>query len=274
MTPFFIYTSIRGKHHSKELFKKAQADTTGRYATFVFSSYDNPYISAEALAEITDDMTSVAIRAEIYAEDMDDDPAALWDRGLIPHVTKAPALIRVVVGVDPSGSSSGNECGIITAGSAKVNGEYHAFILGDDSVADSPNEWAKAVVTAYHRHKADRIIGEVNYGGDMVEQTIVSVDNAVSYKSIRATRGKAVRAEPVVARYEQGRVHHVGQFPDLEDEMCNWVPGESSWSPNRVDGLVWAVTELLVDAAPPAQANTNTVDLNRYKATRPSRFGG
>ena len=100
---------------------------------------------------------------------------------------------------------------------------------------------------AYHRNMADRVLGEANFGGDMVENTIRTVDPAISYKAIRASRGKAVRAEPVVAWYEKGRVWHASESPDLEEEMCNWVPSSGMPSPNRLDALVWAVTELLFD---------------------------
>lgn len=256
----FIYTTKRGKHHSKELFEKAQADTTGRWATFVFSSFDNPHISEEALADITGDMTSLAYRAEILAEEIDDDPRALWKRNLIDRVIQHPDLVRVVVGVDPPGSEDGAECGIVVAGIAKQGQDMHAYVLEDRSLQGSPAQWGGEVLAAYYRNRADRIVGEVNYGGDMVEHTIRSLDSgkAVAYKAVHASRGKAVRAEPVVAHYEQGRVHHVGQLDGLEDEMCNWVPGESKWSPNRIDALVWALTETLVDM--PGRAKVLTVE--------------
>jgi phage terminase large subunit-like protein len=242
----FIYTSKRGKHHSKDLFKKALKDKSGRWATFVFSSFDNPHLDAGALNDITGDMTQLAYRAEILAEDIEDDPRALWSRDVISHRTDYPQLGRVVVGIDPPGSKSGNECGIIVCGSAKMDGKLHGFVLSDNSLQGTPAQWGKAGVTAYHSNKADRILGENNYGGEMVEHTVRSVDPNVSYKAVHASRGKQVRAEPIAAYYEQGRVHHVGEFQQLEDEQCNWIPGESKWSPNRVDALVWALTELMV----------------------------
>jgi hypothetical protein len=242
----FIYTTKGGRHHSTELFKKAEQDTTGRWQTFVFSSHDNPHLSANALDDITDDMTNLAYRMEILAEEIDDNPAALWKRDIIGHVTNHPDLARAVVGVDPPGTADGAECGIVVAGMAQVGDERRTFILGDYSLKGSPAQWGSEVVAAYHRHQAGRVVGEVNFGGDMVENTIHSVDKSVSYKAVRASRGKAVRAEPVVAYYEQGRVSHMGSFGLLEDEMCNWVPGQSKWSPNRIDALVWAVTDLMV----------------------------
>jgi phage terminase large subunit-like protein len=244
----FIYTKKRGRNHTNDLFKRAQADDTGRWATFIFTSFDNPHISEAALSDITDDMTNLGYRMEILAEDVGDDPRALWSRGIIQHTSEIPRLDRVVVGVDPSGAATGAECGIITVGRGILDGERCAFVLGDDSRTDTAAGWGSAVVAAYNRHQADRVAGEVNYGGDMVENTIRTVKGAqnISYKSVRATRGKAVRAEPVTALYEKGRVFHVGKFDALEDEMCSWIPGESDWSPGRIDGLVWAITDLML----------------------------
>lgn len=257
----FIYTEKRGKHHSKELFNKAKEDTSGRWQTFVFSSHDNPYLSREALDDITKDMTSLAYRAEILAEEIDDDPRALWKREIIDHVNRFPDLARVVVGVDPPGSEDGAECGIVVAGTAMIADTLHVYVLGDYSLQGSPARWASEVVAAYSRHSADRVVGERNFGGDMVENTIRGVDGgrAVAYKDVVASRGKAVRAEPVVAYYEQGRVHHAGTFTALEDEMCNWVSGMSKWSPNRIDALVWAVTDLMVGA--PVKAKVLVADM-------------
>jgi phage terminase large subunit-like protein len=250
----FIYTTKRGLHHSKELFKKAQADTTGKWATFVFSSHDNPYLSRDALEEIATDMTQLGYRMESLAEEMDDDPLALWNRGIIHHVTSHPDLERIGVGVDPPGSADGAECGIIAAGIAynEKDGKQHGYVIGDSSRKGTPAEWGMSCVASYNHNEADVMLGEVNYGGDMVEHTIRTVDggDAVNFKMVRATRGKAVRAEPIAAMYEQERIHHVGEFKELEDEMCNWVPGMGMPSPNRIDALVWVFTELLVAHVP------------------------
>lgn len=235
----FIYTTIRGNHWAKDLYKQAQSDTTGRWAVFHFSSLENPHLSRSALDEIVKDMTNLAYRMEILAEDIEDDPRALWNRELIKYVTQTPTLVRVVVGVDPPGGAT--ECGIVTGG---IDADDIVYILEDRSLVASPDDWGTAVVTAYHRNKADRVLGEANFGGDMVESIIRTVDRNVSYKAVHASRGKAVRAEPVTALYEQGKVVHVGQLPDLEDEMCSWVPGETKNSPNRIDALVWVVTDL------------------------------
>lgn len=244
----FIYTTKRGKHHSKELYQKAKADITKRWEVFTFPSHANPHLSRVALEDITSDMTNLAYRMEILAEEIEDDPAALWSRGIIDHITKHPPLLRIVVGVDPPGKADGAECGIVAAGVGQWKGEKHAYVIDDRSLQGSPGTWGSEVVATYNRNEADRVIGEVNFGGDMVEHTIRTVDDGedVAYKSVRASRGKAVRAEPIVALYEKGRVHHVGSFETMEDECCNWVPGSGMASPNRVDALVWALTELMI----------------------------
>lgn len=269
----FIYTSKRGQNHAKELYKRAEEDTTGRWAVFGnLTSHLNPHISKDALDEIAYDMTNLAYRMEIGAEDIEDDPDALWNRGIIDHVTKHPPLVRVGVGVDPPGKADSAECGIVIGGIAQVGDEMHGYILDDRSLRGSPATWGGEVVTAYNVHTAGRIIGEVNFGGDMVEHTIRTADGGedVSYKSVRASRGKAIRAEPVSALYEKRRVHHVGTFQELEDELCNWKPGDLS--PNRLDALVWLITDLMIGSArPPAGTQVEGVQLHKQKV-RPSRW--
>lgn len=247
----FIYTppSLRSRSRSKandpqhaaKLFKRAKEDATGRWQTFHFASRENPYISQIALDELAQDMTSIAYRMEIMAEDVDETPGALWTRDAIDthRVTKHPDLTRVVVAVDPTASATGDEAGIITAGER----DQHYYTLADDSRQGSPHEWATAAVTAYHLHQADVIVAEKNNGGDMVEAVIKQVDPTVNVKLVWASRGKVTRAEPVAAVAEQGRDHHVGYFPALEDELCMWQPGDPS--PNRLDAKVWAITELM-----------------------------
>ena len=197
-------------------------------------------ISRAALDDITTDMTSLAYRMEILAEDVTEAPGALWTRATIDsaRVLQAPPLARVVVGVDPSATSTGDEAGIVTGG--RVNDHY--YTLADDSLQGSPLEWARAAVAAYYRHKADLIVAEANNGGEMVAQVIKQVDASVPVKLVHASRGKATRAEPIAAIGESGRDHHVGSFPALEDEMCLWIPGDPS--PNRMDAKVWMMTEL------------------------------
>jgi len=192
-------------------------------------------------------------RQELDGEVLDDNPDALWKRDRIDElrVRQHPDLTRVVVAIDPAASDNPEsaETGIIVAGIAMFNGQLHGYILDDLTIRSSPSGWATAAVTGYYKHKADRIVGEVNNGGDMVEHTVRTVDKNASYKAVHASRGKAVRAEPVSALYEQGRVHHVGFFAELEDQLCEWVPGGTS--PDRLDALVWALTELMIEESKP-----------------------
>jgi len=185
-------------------------------------------------------------RQEIEGEVLEDTPGALWTQGQIEalRVKAAPELVRVVVGVDPAATSYGDEAGIIVAG---VGVDGHGYVLGDASLQASPHGWGSAAVLAYHTHQADRMVAEVNNGGEMVELTIRTVDPVVSYRAVHASRGKRTRAEPVAALYEQGKVHHVGVLAKLEDEICTWSTLDDAPSPNRMDALVWALTELMLD---------------------------
>ncbi len=255
----FIYTppslhsrgasKARDKRHAAKLYARAAKDATGRWAAFHFTSHENPYISAEALSEITGDITALAYRQEILAEDLDAMPGALWTPELIEkgRSSTAPPLTRIVVAVDPSGSADGNACGIIAVGrgpcACKGYVEDHAFVLADATLQASPAQWARAAVETYQRLHADALVAESNFGGEMVSTTIATVPGAPAVKLVSASRGKQQRAEPVAAQYEHGRVHHVGQFLELEGEMCDWIPGNST-SPNRMDALVWGVTDL------------------------------
>lgn len=186
-------------------------------------------------------------RQELYAEILDDNPGALWKRVQIDElrVSKIPNLVRIVVGVDPAVTSeaTSDETGIIVAG---LGSDGHGYVLDDKTILDTPAAWAKEVVAAYRKWKADRVIAETNNGGDLVESNIRTVDSDVSYRAVHASRGKAIRAEPIAALYEQGRVHHVGSLAKLEDELCDWDPTTSKKSPNRLDALVWALTELML----------------------------
>ena len=153
-----------------------------------------------------------------------------------------PEFKKLVVAIDPAGTSnaSSDDTGIIVVGQDYSG---HGWVLEDATGKMKPNEWAKKAVALYERWEADCIVGEVNFGGDMVENTIHSVDKGVPFKQVRATRGKALRSDPIVALYEQGLIHHVGVMAALEDEMVTWTP-ESDWSPNRIDAMVWGFTFL------------------------------
>jgi predicted phage terminase large subunit-like protein len=183
-------------------------------------------------------------RQELEGDFLDDNPEALWKRSDIDdnRVHKIPDLSYVVVGVDPAATSKtgSDDTGIIAAGK---DDSGHFYILGDYTVHDTPQKWGAAVITAFHKHKANMIIGETNNGGEMVEHTLKTIDPKIPFKAVHASRGKATRAEPVSALYEQGKVHHFGTFPELEDQLCEWVPGAQK-SPDRLDALVWALSKL------------------------------
>ena len=215
------------------------------------STFDNRgNLPAAFLRQITEKYAGTRLgRQEIDAEIIDDVPGALWSRTLIEaaQTRDTPALRRVVVGVDPpvTAGPTADACGIVVAGLSE-DGLY--YVLADRTVAGvTVHGWARAAVAAYHEFDADRLVAEVNNGGDLVAALIDQVDPTVSYRAVRASRGKWARAEPVAALYEQGRVRHMGRFPALEDEMATYVPGGAMdmSSPDRMDALVWAVTDLM-----------------------------
>jgi len=193
-------------------------------------------------------------RQELNAELLDDRLGALWTLKAIDadRVRQCPLLWRIVVGTDPAVTSGEDaaEWGILIAGvGPSPTGQVwpsHFYVLDDLSRKLSPNEAAQLVVHSYQAYKADRIVAEVNNGGDLVEAILRNVNLNFAYKPVRASRGKLTRAEPIAALYEQHRVHHVGAFGVLEDQMCDYVPLVSK-SPDRMDALVWALTELSGD---------------------------
>ncbi len=182
-------------------------------------------------------------KQELYAEVLSDAPGALWNYDLFKNIDTHPELERVVVAIDPATSNNDNsdETGIIVAG---IGVDGYGYVLDDYSCKASPNTWAKKAIAAYNKYSADRIIGEVNQGGDMIENVIRSQTRNVPYKGVRATRGKQIRAEPIASLYEQGKVMHIGHLSELEDQLCTWEPGRDS--PDRLDALVWALTELML----------------------------
>jgi len=210
------------------------------------STFDNAAnLAPSALLELEARYAGTRLgRQELFGEILDDVEGALWTRKLIDdaRVDSAPPLVRVVVAIDPAvtANATSDETGIVAAGIAS-NGEY--YILDDKSIRTTPDAWARVAVKLYHKHKADKIVAETNNGGDMVILLLKQVDASIATKKVTATRGKQLRAEPISSLYEQGRVHHVGYFSDLETQMCEWTP-QSSESPDRLDALVWALTEL------------------------------
>ncbi len=194
-------------------------------------------------------------RQELDGELLSDTEGALWTRGAIDalRVAHTPDMDRIVVAVDPpvTGGAASDDCGIIVAGVVMQGPpqDWRAYVIEDASVsAASPTVWAERAVNMFHKHGADRLVAEVNQGGDLVETLVRQIDPLVSYTGVRATRGKVARAEPVAALYEQSRVMHAGGFGDLEDQMCQVTRAGyvGSGSPDRVDALVWALTDLMI----------------------------
>ena len=210
-------------------------------------------------------------RQELDAELIDDLDGALWSRKLLDECrikrgAEPEHMQRIVVAIDPPGGAGrGNaECGIVICG---IGRDRHVYVLADLSGRLSPEQWARRAVQAYHSYRCDRIVAEVNFGGLMVESTIRSIDARVPIKMVTASRGKQLRAEPIAAYYEQHRVHHVGEFAALEDQMCGWDPAASGPSPDRVDALVWAATELMSGRAP-MKINQRALEQSRQLSLR------
>ena len=223
------------------------------------TTYDNRANLSEAFfSEIAALYEGSALgRQELMGELIDDVAGALWTWDMIEaaRIAAAPSLDRVVVAVDPPATSGpdADECGLVAAGAATVNGVRAAYVLADWSAGGmSPRQWAEKTVAAYHEFEADRIIVEVNQGGEMARAVIAQVDPSAPVAGVYATRGKRLRAEPVAALYEQGRVRHAGAFPGLEDQMTSDTgAAQAGASPDRLDALVWALTELMLKPAAP-----------------------
>lgn len=227
-------------------------------------------------------------RQELEGEILGDIPGALWSRTVLDdcRIDKAPeSLERVIVAVDPAASSQegSDENGIVVVGLARDKDGYaRGYVLEDASLRGSPEEWARAAVKMYRKWQADRIVAEKNNGGDMVATVIKTADRSVPIKLVHASRGKVVRAEPISALYEQGRVHHCGMFDKLEDQMCLFsvdnIRSSSFGSPDRVDALVWGLTEIFDKIAgrrkaPTAddlmgQSNTKYAETGSYESNR------
>lgn len=189
-------------------------------------------------------------RQEVEGLILEDVEGAFWshdeiDKYRVPELPQGVGLKRIVIGVDPAGGG-GDEIGIVGVGKGS---DDHYYVLRDRSLVASPNAWAAEVLKLYEELQADRVVAEKNYGGDMVEATLRNVEGGriMAYTAVSASRGKAIRAEPVSALYERGLVHHVGMFPELEDQMTSWTQ-DSPDSPDRLDALVWSVTELIETA--------------------------
>lgn len=247
-------------------------DTTGFVHVTRGSMFDNAHnLSVTAIRGLLERYRGTRIgRQELYGELLEEVDGALWTRTLIDGDRfdgdiddLIPRLKRIVVAIDPAVTKSeeSDETGIVVAG---LGYDGHGYVLEDLSGRYSPAEWADKAIDAYLRWDADAIIGEVNNGGDLVKRNLhtawelnteIPADAVIpTYRDVRASRGKSVRAQPVAALYEQHKVHHVGPFVPLEDQMVTWVPDESDFSPDRMDALVWALTHLMLLRKPPKKA--------------------
>ncbi len=218
------------------------------------STYDNRNnLSSQLFAHVIRKYEGTRLgRQELMGELLEDFPGALWTKAIIdsarirPDEMRWDMFDRLVVAIDPavSANEDSDETGIVCAGLLRSG---HVLVLSDESCKESPLGWARRAVGLYKRWKCDRIVAEVNNGGALVEANLRAVAPEIPYRAVHASRGKAVRAEPIAALYEQGRVHHVGEFTTLETQLCEYVPGVTEKSPDRMDALVWAITELIVD---------------------------
>lgn len=241
----------RNKMWVNDFLAKHSNDPTGRWEAFSFTSFDNPYISREALGEISQDMTPLAYRQEIMAEIVTEAPGALWTREVIErnrlNKTQAPKQDEydyIVVAVDPAATAYGDETGIVVC----ARKDDQLYVLDDLSLQGSPESWATVVASAYMDYKANFVVAETNQGGEMVTSVLRQAHDKIPVVTVHASRGKRTRAEPVSVEYAKDRIHHVGTFPDLEDEMCLWLPGDSS--PDHLDAMVWGMTYLMAGGMP------------------------
>lgn len=211
------------------------------------STFENEAnLAASTLAMLKERYDGTALgRQELYAEVIDQMEGALWSLSMIEpkRVSEIPEMKNIIVAVDPAVTSGddSDETGIVVVGK-DTNNEY--YVLEDKSGKYSPDQWGNVAIDLFHQWDADRIVAEVNNGGDLVERLIRTIDPNVRYKSVHASRGKMVRAEPVAALYEQGKVHHRGVFPELETQMCTYTGERPKPSPDRLDAMVWGLSEL------------------------------
>lgn len=229
------------------LIRSLAGRTDGSVALTRGSTFDNAAnLAPSALLEFQARYDGTRLgRQELFGEILEDTEGALWTRGLIDRnrVSKPPALARIVVSIDPAvtNTKDSDETGILVCGSTS---DGQGYVLGDYSFRGSPLDWASKAVSVFDEWKADSLLVEVNQGGDMVSAVLKQIRLGLPIREVRAHVGKKLRAEPVAAMYEQGRIHHVGEFAKLEDQMTTWTP-EAPDSPDRLDAMVQAFSDLL-----------------------------
>jgi phage terminase large subunit-like protein len=254
----------------KALVKRAEEEKSKSRPYIVITkatTADNPHLDQRVKDDLFSDYGGTRLgRQELYAEILEDVEGALWtpediELWRINPILQPKRYMQIGVGVDPQAKEGGDSTGIVVVGvmpsllnwqEVPLNWNHidkaHAFVLADYSVNGKPDVWGSRVVDALNDYEANFVVAETNNGGEMVAHTIHTVDDTIPIRQVTATRGKDKRAEPVSALYQQGRGHHVGMHPLLEDEMTTWdaIEPDPSWSPDRMDALVWAATELIV----------------------------
>lgn len=241
------------------LMRRVIADAAADDAYMQGRTRDNPHLPPSFVAAMLTQFGAMRIgRQELDGEVVDEAEGALWTRALLEacRVAVVPDVVRVVVGVDPPAGTEGDACGIVAVAQGA---DGHGYVLEDASVAGAaPETWARAVADCAARWGADRVVAEANQGGAMVEAVLRAADTGLPVTPVHASRGKVARAEPVSVRYRAGRVHHVGAFAALEDELCGLLSGGRyvgpGRSPDRADALVWAMAEVMAMRAAPGVA--------------------
>lgn len=240
-------TIITTTPQPKRIIKELLARTDGSVRTVRGSTFDNAAnLAPSALKQFRDRYEGTRLgRQELYAEVLEDTPGALWTLADIENARTSvvPEMVRVVVAIDPAATSNedSDETGIVVVGKG-IDGR--GYVLADRTCKLSPAGWAQRAIDAFDEFQASRIVGETNMGGEMIETIIKQLRPTIPYRGVVAKRGKRLRAEPISALYEQGRVSHQGYFPQLEEQMTTWVDGESDFSPDRLDALVHGLTAL------------------------------
>jgi phage terminase large subunit-like protein len=227
----------------RKLLRQLLADPTT--AVTRATTDDNPHLAERVRARYYERYGGTRLgRQEILGELLTDTPGALWSWAMLEDRRPAPDLARVVVAVDPAATASeeSDETGIVVCG---LGVDGRGYVVADRSCRLSPRGWAERAIAAFDEFAADLVVAEVNNGGEMVGETLKTVRRSLPYKAIHASRGKAIRAQPVSSLYEQGKVSHCAVFAELEEQLTSWTP-ESGSSPDRLDALVWALTELMI----------------------------
>jgi hypothetical protein len=240
-----------------------------KYGFVVVNPKDNEENLSEEYLDSLKNAPPSARRRFYDGEYTSDKPEALWRRSIIHRTTNPPELVRIVVSIDPAMTNNvgSDETGIICAG---VDAGGNGYVLDDDSGRYDATSWARRAISLLDQYDADRIVCEVNQGGDLVKNTIRAVRSDVPYSEVRATRGKVVRAEPVAALYERGKIFHCGEFQTLEDQMCSFTSDfdrkAQGYSPDRVDALVWAFMSLFPSLTSKPKPKANYTPVKKYSA--------